>query len=161
MKAERSRLFAENQRTAHARRLIPEFAFRQRIHEDSMARIDCPFRPSRLYASILPMAATNDPSESALESPREFATTHWSIVLLAGGAASPGADQALEHLCQSYWYPLYAYVRRQGHTSTDAQDLTQDFFARFLEREYFKLADPNRGRFRTPRPGSCSHRPSS
>ena len=103
------------------------------------------------------MAATNDPSESALESPREFATTHWSIVLLAGGAASPGADQALEHLCQSYWYPLYAYVRRQGHTSTDAQDLTQDFFARFLQREYFKLADPNRGRFRTFLLSSLKH----
>ena len=55
----------------------------------------------------------------------------------------------MEELCRAYWYPLYAYVRRHGHTATDAQDLTQDFFARLLERKYLRLADRNRGRFRT------------
>jgi RNA polymerase sigma-70 factor (ECF subfamily) len=59
------------------------------------------------------------------------------------------ADQALAALCQQYWYPLYAFVRRHGHSPEDAQDLTQEFFARFLEKRYFKLADPARGRFRT------------
>ncbi len=80
---------------------------------------------------------------------REFATTHWSVVLAAGHGSVPAAQEALERLCHAYWYPLYAYVRRQGHAPEDAQDLTQDFFARLLEKQYFRLADPARGRFRT------------
>lgn len=79
----------------------------------------------------------------------EFYTTHWSVVLQAGLETSPDSRQALERLCKIYWYPLYAYVRRQGHSVEDAQDLTQDFFARLLERKYLQLADRNRGRFRT------------
>ena len=78
-----------------------------------------------------------------------FATTHWSVVLAAGQTASPGAQAALENLCRTYWYPLYAYVRRQGHSPEDAQDLTQAFFARFLEKKYVQLADRERGKFRT------------
>lgn len=78
-----------------------------------------------------------------------FATTHWSVVLDAGQDDSPQAAGALEWLCRTYWYPLYAYVRRQGHNPVDAQDLVQEFFARFLERNYLRLADRNRGRFRT------------
>jgi RNA polymerase sigma factor (sigma-70 family) len=78
-----------------------------------------------------------------------FSSTQWSTVLRAGGESSHEARQALEKLCNTYWYPLYAYVRRQGHAPADAQDLTQDFFARFLERKYVRLATPERGRFRT------------
>jgi DNA-directed RNA polymerase specialized sigma24 family protein len=78
-----------------------------------------------------------------------FSTTHWSTVLEAGQNNSPQAAQALEWLCRAYWYPLYAYVRRQGHNVQDAQDLTQEFFARLLEHKYLRLADRNRGRFRT------------
>ena len=78
-----------------------------------------------------------------------FNTTHWSVVLLAGETDSPEAAEALANLCRAYWYPLYAYVRRQGHDFADAQDLTQEFFARLLERKYLRLADRNRGRFRT------------
>jgi RNA polymerase sigma-70 factor (ECF subfamily) len=78
-----------------------------------------------------------------------FVTTHWSVVLHAGQQDSPKAVEALEELCQAYWYPLYAYVRRQGHGPSDAQDLTQEFFARMLEHNYLKLADSKRGRFRT------------
>src|SRR5512135_2905108 len=81
--------------------------------------------------------------------PSLFLTTHWSVVLAAKDKSSPESAAALEVLCRAYWYPLYAYVRRQGHSPADAQDLTQDFFARFLEKQYFKLADPARGRFRT------------
>src|SRR5262245_21529354 len=77
----------------------------------------------------------------------EFRTTHWSVVLLAG-QESPQAATALEKLCRAYWYPLYAYARRQGHQPPDAQDLTQQFFAVFLEKKSFGLADPLRGRFR-------------
>ena len=63
----------------------------------------------------------------------QFTTTHWSVVLAARDMASPQADVALAELCRTYWYPLYAYVRRQGNSPQDAEDLTQEFFARFLE----------------------------
>ena len=79
----------------------------------------------------------------------EFLTTHWSVVLAAGREESPTAAAALEDLCRAYWRPLYAYVRRQGHDAHEAQDLTQDFFARLLQKHYLELADPVRGRFRT------------
>jgi RNA polymerase sigma factor (sigma-70 family) len=78
-----------------------------------------------------------------------FATTHWSVVLAAGQTDSPQAGEALERLCRAYWYPLYVYVRRRGYGPEDAQDLTQEYFARFLAKDYFRLADPARGRFRT------------
>jgi len=78
-----------------------------------------------------------------------FTTTHWSVVLTAGTESSPVAQAALETLCRSYWYPLYAYVRRQGNSPEDAQDLTQEFFARFLEKQIFRQARPERGRFRS------------
>jgi RNA polymerase sigma factor (sigma-70 family) len=77
-----------------------------------------------------------------------FATTHWSVVLAAGDSKSPRTCEALEKLCLTYWYPLYAYVRRSGHSPEDAQDLTQEFFARLLEKKYLKLADQERGKFR-------------
>lgn len=77
-----------------------------------------------------------------------FETTHWSIVLAAGQRSSPDVDRALESLCRTYWYPLYAYVRRRVPNVHEAQDLTQEFFARFLEKDYVAEADPERGRFR-------------
>ena len=90
-------------------------------------------------------------SEPGRSSDRQewFATTHWSVVLTAGDANSPRAAEALEKLCRTYWYPLYAYVRRRGHSPEDAQDLTQDFFAALLEKNYLARADKERGRFRT------------
>ena len=91
------------------------------------------------------MARTIDSDSSV---PRDFRTTHWSVVLLAGQDGSPEAASALENLCRTYWYPLYAYARRQGHSPPDGQDLTQQFFATFLEKKYFGLANPDRGRFR-------------
>lgn len=83
------------------------------------------------------------------ESPRPFATTHWSMVAAAGRSSSPESARALAALCQSYWYPLYAYVRRGGHDAHEAQDLTQEFFARLLARRNLRLADRQRGKFRT------------
>ncbi|MHC1765346.1 MAG: RNA polymerase sigma factor [Verrucomicrobiia bacterium] len=77
-----------------------------------------------------------------------FATTHWSAVVAAGDAQSPRASKALEELCQAYWYPLYAYVRRQGHNPEDAQDLTQGFFARLVAKDYLSVVRPERGKFR-------------
>jgi RNA polymerase sigma-70 factor (ECF subfamily) len=78
----------------------------------------------------------------------DFTTTHWTVVRQAAGD-SPQAAAALETLARAYWYPLYAYVRRNGNSPHDAEDLTQAFFARLLERGYIQLADRNQGRFRT------------
>src|SRR5262245_35139931 len=79
----------------------------------------------------------------------QFATTHWSVVVAAGDRTLPGAVEALEKLCRAYWYPLYAYVRRRGHSPEDAQDLTQEFFHRLLASDWIVRADQAKGRFRT------------
>ena len=78
-----------------------------------------------------------------------FETTEWSVVLAAGGEQSSAVRAALATLCETYWYPLYAYVRRQGHTADDARDLTQAFFARFLEKQAVLDVRRERGRFRS------------
>ena len=78
-----------------------------------------------------------------------FATTHWSVVLAAGQQESPTAAQALETLCCTYYYPLYAHVRRRGHSPEDAQDLTQAFFAHLLGRDFLRSVARDKGRFRS------------
>lgn len=78
-----------------------------------------------------------------------FVTTRWSVVLAAKDKASPDSAAALEVLCLAYWYPLYAYIRRQGHGPHDAQDLTQEFISRLLEKDYLQAAAHEKGRFRT------------
>lgn len=86
-----------------------------------------------------------------------FATTHWTVVLAAGKRSTPEARHALEELCQTYWFPLYAYVRRRGHAKADAEDLTQAFFARFLEKNYLAGLSAERGRFRAFLLASLKH----
>ncbi len=100
----------------------------------------------------LDAATANGESESPA-----FATTRWGVVLEAGRTPSPQQADALGQLCQSYWYPLYAYARREGASVEDAQDLTQGFFARLLERNYLERADPNKGRFRGFLLGAFKH----
>jgi RNA polymerase sigma-70 factor (ECF subfamily) len=78
-----------------------------------------------------------------------FATTHWTTVLAARDEQSPQAAEALEKLCRRYWPPVYAFIRRRGHGPDDAQDLTQEFFARLLEKNYLGAADASKGKFRT------------
>ena len=78
-----------------------------------------------------------------------FATTHWSMVVSAGRSRSPEASRSLATLCENYWFPLYAFVRRAGHSAEDAQDLTQEFFVRLLDKHFLAAADPKKGRFRT------------
>jgi RNA polymerase sigma factor (sigma-70 family) len=95
------------------------------------------------------MSITEQNDRRELTGAGNFNTTHWSVVLLAGQSMIPQAEAALENLCRTYWYPLYAYVRRQGHSAHDAQDLTQEFFARLLQKNYINLAAPERGRFRS------------
>ena len=91
--------------------------------------------------------------------PRQFATTHWSLV---GAAKSDEASRtlaraALEELCRIYWYPLYAFVRSRGYSANDAQDLTQEFFARIIETHGFASVDRERGRFRSYLLGAMKH----
>ena len=78
-----------------------------------------------------------------------FATTHWSVVLEAGQEDSAKASEAMALLCRAYWYPLYAYIRRRGCNAADAQDLTQEFFTRLLQKNYPAQADRAKGKFRS------------
>jgi len=86
-----------------------------------------------------------------------FATTHWSVVVAAGQRHTPQSDHALEELCRTYWFPLYAYVRRRGYAKEDAEDLTQTFFARFLANNYLAGLSAERGRFRAFLLASLKH----
>src|ERR1043166_5945736 len=86
-----------------------------------------------------------------------FTTTHWSVVLAAGHDSSLGSQEALEQLCRTYWYPLYAYVRRRGYSPTEAQDLTQGFFARLLARNDLAQVHPQKGKFRSFLLASLQH----
>ena len=88
-------------------------------------------------------------AESADSRGPAFVTTHWSVVLSAQEKDTERSAEALETLCRAYWFPLYAYVRRFGHNPPDAQDLTQEFFARLLARHYLDSVDREKGRFRT------------
>ncbi len=92
---------------------------------------------------------TDGQDESDRNQAGQFATTHWSLVLEAGNGANEGSHRALEKLCRAYWPPLYAYVRRRVTDIHQAQDLTQAFFERLLDKRYLADAAPDRGRFRS------------
>src|SRR5260221_11710192 len=96
------------------------------------------------------MAADSDSSDQVMPSAAScFGTTHWSVVLAAGDDESASSREALEKLCRAYWRPIYTYVRRRGHAPPEAEDLTQAFFAHFLERQLLTASDRQRGRFHT------------
>lgn len=86
-----------------------------------------------------------------------FATTQWSLVLAAGNRGSPSAEEALARLCALYWYPVFAFVRREGYGSDDARELTQSFFTRLIEKNDLEDADRSRGRFRSFLSAACRH----
>jgi len=90
------------------------------------------------------MSSTEPPSSGD----RLFATTRWSLVLAAADRRDTTGRGALETLCQTYWIPVYAFIRGRGRSAVDAQDLTQEFFATLLDKQYLQAADPDRGRFR-------------
>src|ERR1700732_270915 len=90
----------------------------------------------------------NAATQVGLETGGAFVTTHWSVVLTAQGQ-SPAADEALEKLCRTYWWPLYGFVRRYGHAPEEAQDLTQSFFTLLLERRDFDVVRREKGRLRS------------
>ena len=100
--------------------------------------------------------ASSKPSTGSPASAR-FATTHWSVVVAAGRRSSPQAQQALATLCRTYWYPLYVFIRRQGFSADESQDLTQEFFARLLERHFLAQVDQEKGRFRSFLLAACKH----
>ncbi len=102
------------------------------------------------------MRAEYSDSESLMHG-GAFATTHWSVVLAAGERNTPRSDAALDQLCRAYWYPIYAYIRRQGYGVPDAQDLTQGFFAHLLSRGTLRRANPDRGKFRSFLLGSLKY----
>ncbi len=125
---------------------------RRQLHQSAASRLAFP-SPALTLAPVNTPAPSNRPetTSAGTDACRRpvFVTTHWSVVLSAQDSSSPQSGQALETLCRAYWFPLYAFVRRLGHGPHDAQDLTQDFFARVLEKGYLKAADRERGRFRT------------
>jgi len=92
---------------------------------------------------------TNGDTLHTLPGSSQFPTTRWTLVVAAGDPDRKGARLALVSLCENYWYPLYAWLRRRGHSADEAQDLTQEFFVRVLEGRYLDRADPDKGRFRS------------
>jgi len=89
--------------------------------------------------------------------PAQFATTHWSVVLAAQQGDSLQAAEVLEKLCRTYWYPLYVFIRRSGHDEEAAKDLTQGFFEHFLEKNYLRQVDREKGKFRSFLLASVKH----
>ncbi|MGD1096966.1 MAG: sigma factor [Bryobacteraceae bacterium] len=92
---------------------------------------------------------TNGQTMHTLPGSSQFPTTRWTLVIAAGDPRRKEAQSALASLCENYWYPLYAYLRRRGYQADPAQDLTQEFFTRMLEGRYLDRADPEKGRFRS------------
>ena len=111
-------------------------------------------RPVMVEAARMPGSTSELPPETSVA---WFRTTHWSVVLAATAVDSPVATEALERLCRTYWYPLYSFVRRKGYSPTDAEDLTQGFFASFLEKRYLQDVAREKGKFRTFLLSSLSH----
>jgi RNA polymerase sigma-70 factor (ECF subfamily) len=104
------------------------------------------------------MTSTRQQEETISHHGANFTPTHWSVVLAAAGQSdSTSSRDALEKLCRNYWVPIYAFVRRQGHSPHDSQDLTQEFFARLLEKNYLAEADRAKGRFRSFLLASLKH----
>ena len=95
------------------------------------------------------MSRSSDQSSSAEPFPAHFVTTRWTVVMTARVKASPESEDALQTLCKAYWPPLYSFVRRLGNAPHDAQDLTQEFFARLLQKDWLGAVERERGRFRT------------
>jgi RNA polymerase sigma-70 factor (ECF subfamily) len=103
------------------------------------------------------MTSAEQHQDTPPTSAANFGRTHWSVVVAARGDDSPGARAALEKLCGIYWLPIYAFVRRQGHSPHDAQDLTQGFFARLLGKNFLSAVDRSKGKFRSFLLGALKH----
>jgi RNA polymerase sigma-70 factor (ECF subfamily) len=102
-----------------------------------------------MAGQLMPEESNIFSDNSSQSGPEVFATTHWSVVLAAKEGDSPSVQEALEKLCRTYWYPIYAYLRRRGCGEQDAQDLTQGFFAQLLERRSIQGVEREKGKFRS------------
>src|SRR5215467_11090282 len=123
-------------------RLYAPGAHSRRLSNGSRSRhADSPRRRAVLESSQMPSAGSHESGR--------FHTTSWSLVVAAAKLSEESAEAALAKLCQLYWYPIYAFVRRRGCSQEDAKDLTQEFFSRVLEKNYLEDANPSRGRFRS------------
>ena len=111
---------------------------------------------AKVMVPQLPRRAT-DSSDSGEGRSQWFTTTHWSVVRAAAEVDSTRSTEALENLCSTYWYPLYAYVRRRGQDAEGAKELTQEFFARLLAKGLLAGVDPTKGRFRSWLLGVMNH----
>jgi RNA polymerase sigma factor (sigma-70 family) len=140
-RAFRSLMSVENQRGW----AVPPRSSAPRIFENSHAG-KCRCNNGRPLRIVPVMPETE---KHRAEAQPLFATTRWSVVLAAKETDSIASEAALETLCRSYWYPLYAFIRSSGHSPHDAQDLTQEFFARLLARDYLRAVERESGRFRT------------
>ncbi len=106
----------------------------------------------------MPASSSNPGGGRDFSGAAQFGQTQWSVVLSAAGKKNPAlAEQALEKLCRVYWLPLYTFIRRQGESPQDAQDLTQEFFARLLEKDFLGSVDQTKGRFRSFLLASLKH----
>src|SRR5262245_52048369 len=132
----------------------------------SAGKLGSPYEAHRKFAGSAPAtclagAAANFAGANAVnppvQTPTIFTTTHWSIVLAAGGSSSPRAREALERLCRAYWFPLYGYVRSKGFSPHDAEDLTQEFFTKFIASDALRTVSQERGRFRAFLLASLNH----
>jgi DNA-directed RNA polymerase specialized sigma24 family protein len=103
------------------------------------------------------MAPGNSNPEPNSAKGARFATTRWSVVVAAQDVSAPSAKLALASLCQAYWYPLYSYIRRQGHAAADAEDLTQGFFSQLVEKDMLGQVDRSKGKFRSFLLAACNH----
>ena len=108
-------------------------------------------------SSTTQTGSASTPEDNTTPQGAVFATTRWTVVLKAGRSRSADSRTALEKLCRTYWHPIYAFVRRRGYSAEDAQDLTQEFFARLLEKNWLDGVDPVKGRFRSFLLASVKH----
>ncbi len=97
------------------------------------------------------------PNDEKHPTAARFHTTRWSLVLSAGDLTAPEAEESLAALCEMYWYPLYAYLRRKGYSAHESEDLTQGFFCGFLQRNYLQAVRPEKGKFRSYLLGALRH----
>ena len=136
---------------------IPDFVTRVTFRRDPsvaterLMRSDSDHKSRQVIPTGRPLPAVIDcvPNPTSRVSSPDFRTTSWTVILAATAGASTDSREALASLCRIYWQPVYAFIRRHGHTREQAEDLTQGFFAQLLEKNYLLDADRSRGRFRS------------
>lgn len=128
----RGRIAANPKASVHVRHV--EWLHRRKLTRNPKIPKKQPSKAGPALSEYSTMSDSSYPASVEASSGARFTTTHWTMVLAAAETAAPGGQEALEKLCRTYWPPVYACIRRRGNNPDDARDLTQEFFARFLER---------------------------